>query len=236
MKSYIIYNPDDSLSRDLTESSVRSCIKQGIWPGLFKGTFGKDIDEKLKSYNLSHSLLMPKEIRKGEQGCFLSHYDLWNDCVKDDEPYLILEHDIFMKAPLPDNIIDLFDDVLHLDFCISYRKDLEKYKSCVLDNGNDFKVEQIFKEALSKALTWKSAKTFHISGAHAYIIKPSGAKKLIDKAQQIGYFPADVHINCHFVNIYVTKPAVFRLCDFMIDKKNIVKFSSTKGYKSNATQ
>lgn len=236
MKSYIIYNPHDSLSRELAESSVRSCNAHGLQPELFEGYFEERIDEKLKLHHLSHSNMLPKEIRKGEQGCFLSHFELWNRCVKDNEPLLILEHDVFMKSTLPEGILDRFDDVLHLDYCISLRKDLEKYKECAKEVGSNFRVEQIFKEALNKEVTWKSAKAFHVSGAHAYIIKPSAAKKLIDKAHSNGFFPADVHINCHYVDIYVVKPTVFRLCDFMADKKNIVKFSSTKGYKTYAAQ
>lgn len=38
--------------------------------------------------------------RPGTQGCFLSHWQLWNQCVKQDEPMAIFEHDIeFLLGP-----------------------------------------------------------------------------------------------------------------------------------------
>ena len=41
--------------------------------------------------------LLKRTLTKGEVGCFLSHYKLWEECADGDEPYLILEDDVFLN-------------------------------------------------------------------------------------------------------------------------------------------
>lgn len=232
MKSFIIYNPDDELSASLTNSSIDSCRSFGINPTLFPGVFGNEVQAKLTAYSLRPSTLSGKDFTLGDMGCFLSHYELWNQCVKDGEAFLILEHDIQMKRSLPDDILDHFTEFLNLDVCSSLRKNIDQYKLCMIKSG-DLKYKQLFHpRQIPKKISWKSAKTYHVVGTHAYIIKPIGAKRLIDAAKMDGCLPADVHVNCHYVDISVVEPTIFRTCDFMLDTKNRVKYSSTKGYEN----
>lgn len=106
--------------------SIDSCAKSQLDPIQFIGTFDSDIDLKLKEYNLSVSPLVPK-MRRGELGCFISHYELWKQCAELNCPILILEHDVEMKMPLPSNL--QFNELLNLDYCSTLRKDIEKYKN-----------------------------------------------------------------------------------------------------------
>lgn len=234
MKSFIIHNPNDTLSVTLASESLESCNRFGIRPELFDGCFGDDIDFKIKKYNLFPSTEVPK-LTVGEQGCFVSHYELWNNCLSDNVPYFIMEHDIQLKSSVLEDVTTRFDDVLNLDYCSSFRKTIDKYLECSKNTSNTVSIEQIYKGVSNTKPTWKSAKTYHVVGAHAYIIKPSAAKKLIDAAHRDGFLPVDVHINCHYVDMYITKPSIARTCDFMLNTKNRVKFSSTKGYKPNAS-
>jgi GR25 family glycosyltransferase involved in LPS biosynthesis len=230
MITYLIYNPEDELSTKLAVSSIDSCRPYGIDPILFLGSFGTSTTQKISDYKLTPANFSPN-MTVGEYGCFVSHYELWNRCFNDNVPLLILEHDVYMKQALPNNVLDLFEDVLNLDGCSNFRKDAEKYNTCAAKIEVSL-VKQLYRQ-LNQTITWKSAKTNNVSGAHAYIIKPTGAKKLIDAAHLNGIMPADVHINGHYVNISITDPSTFRFCDFMMNKKNRVKYSSTKGYKSN---
>jgi len=235
MKSVIIYNPDDPLSVDLVNQSIDSCRSFGIIPELFSGIFGKSVQEKMIEHDLKQSKIAEKDFTVGDMGCLLSHFELWNRTVSDNEPYLILEHDITMKRSLPPDVLDHFDELLNLDVCSSLRKDLEKYKKCMSSEGS-LKYRQLYHpKQLPKKITWKSAKTYHVVGTHAYIIKPAGANKLIQAARKDGCLPADVHVNCHEVDISVVEPTIFRTCDFMLNEKNRVKFSSTKGYGNGIT-
>jgi len=60
---------------------------------------GYDIDYKKLTedgYDTDHNWIDPilkTTITKGEVGCFLSHYKLWQRCIESNEPYLILEDD-----------------------------------------------------------------------------------------------------------------------------------------------
>ena len=38
-----------------------------------------------------------KKIRKGEIGCFLSHFNAWQRCIKEDEPIMVLEDDAIIN-------------------------------------------------------------------------------------------------------------------------------------------
>jgi GR25 family glycosyltransferase involved in LPS biosynthesis len=233
MKSFIIFNPNDPISQKLVLESIESCCSFGLEVEMFPGTFDDDIDTKLNKYNLKISPLVPK-ITNGTKGCFISHYELWNKSVNENMPILILEHDVQMQNHLPTEILNLFDDVLNLDPCGDQQKDLEIYKNCTSAKLKSILIEQKKKNTTAN-LSWKSLKNNNISGAYSYIIKPAGAKKLIDAAKVYGFFPADVHINSYFLTLNTIKPSVFRICDFMIDRKNRIKFSSTKGYKHGIT-
>lgn len=227
MRAFVIYNPNDSLSTEMLAEVVRSCNLHGIYLTLFPGTFADEIDKKIQQYNLQPSVHAPA-FTQGEIGCFISHYELWLKCIELHEPIIILEHDAYMKQPLPINVLDMFDEILNLDYCASFRKDEDKYNMCSTVDGAPV-ISQLF-SIDNKALTWKSAKASNVSGAHAYIIKPAAAKKLTSAAGKNGFLPADVHINGHYVTISISNPSIFRFCDFMLIKKHRVKFSSTKGH------
>jgi GR25 family glycosyltransferase involved in LPS biosynthesis len=42
--------------------------------------------------------------RPGAQGCWLSHYALWNRCVVTDQPIVIMEHDAVVNGTWPENL------------------------------------------------------------------------------------------------------------------------------------
>ena len=68
-----------------------------------------------------------KKGRAGVFGCFLSHYYLWKQCVEDNVPYLILEHDGYFLRPLPKDILEKFEDVLKLDGLDPYSKQYDSF-------------------------------------------------------------------------------------------------------------
>jgi GR25 family glycosyltransferase involved in LPS biosynthesis len=42
--------------------------------------------------------------RPGAQGCWLSHWRLWNRCVETNQPMIVLEHDAVVTAPWPTDL------------------------------------------------------------------------------------------------------------------------------------
>ena len=51
----------------------------------------------------------------------------------------------------------------------------------------------------------------HIKGAFGYIIKPSGAKKLIEATKKYGILPADVQPNLLYCNMHYANPSIVML-------------------------
>lgn len=50
--------------------------------------------------------LLKRTLTKGEVGCFLSHYRIWEECADDNETYLILEDDVRLKEPPKEEWLD----------------------------------------------------------------------------------------------------------------------------------
>ena len=42
--------------------------------------------------------------RPGAQGCWHSHYELWNKCLTANTPIVIMEHDAIVNGPWPDSL------------------------------------------------------------------------------------------------------------------------------------
>ena len=66
---------------------------------LFKAVDGYEIDYDYllsQQFDIEHNWIDPilnTRLTKGEVGCFLSHWRIWEECVRIDEPILILEDD-----------------------------------------------------------------------------------------------------------------------------------------------
>jgi GR25 family glycosyltransferase involved in LPS biosynthesis len=76
------------------------------YPKLTK--MGFDTNKNWRDPNLKRTLT------HGEIGCFLSHWILWEECVKTNEPFLILEDDIEFTQPLPVDIDQQEGDLIYL--------------------------------------------------------------------------------------------------------------------------
>lgn len=121
--------------------------------------------------------------------CFMSHYNLWRTCVEINEPIMILEHDALFVG----------------DF--NWTKVSKKFTGMVLGLNNPIGATRrasMFNTQVEKA--HKRGHEFTISeapdiddfdvpqglaGNSAYIIKPSGASKLIGLTAQHGIWPND---------------------------------------------
>jgi len=185
MKSYII-----SLSK--IESSKYSAIevfnslkKFGFEPIIFEGTYGDEAERLFLEKNIipkvtnSHNLKM---IGSGVKGCFYSHYRLWEECVKLDEPIMIFEDDVvFYRNYEP---ID-FEDILILS--INYDWKLSKTYSTYLETTSD-------------SAYAVNPKLSVMPGCSGYIIKPHTANKLIIEYKNF-YLPADLAINSSICKI-----------------------------------
>lgn len=134
---------------------------------------GRDVDyKKLTGWNFDTNKdwrdpLLERTLTKGEIGCFLSHWTLWQRCAAGDEPFLIFEDDVVLTDKLPNTIDEHLTqaDILFLLWnemrpqgsvdCGTYKKLCYPYWTC------------------------------------AYIITPDAARTLINSGADKSIIPAD---------------------------------------------
>lgn len=170
MKSYVITIQDQPKSVEVANRCILSGKKFGVKIEKFDAITPKDdpiqIAEK-KGIPLSGF----KEIYSRFENClsaFLSHYSLWEMCAKGKETFVILEHDAVFVNNLPnDNFVHLMN---------IGKPSYGKANVPPLLGVND--------------LTSKA----YLPGAHAYMLKPAGAKELIQQSK-IDAGPTDIFIH-----------------------------------------
>ena len=225
MKAFVIYKEGDEFSTSLANECLLSAKQFNIDVELFPGVYS-EINQKFEEENLFVNMSCNGRIDKsGVKGCLLSHFYLWKLCVKLNEPLFIFEHDSLMINPLPIDVLDLFEDYLNLDYNRKiYRKNLKGYND-ELNNLNNPKIE-IIKMDIANGSGFKFINRNHIVGAHGYIIKPEGAKKIIEGLLSDGAIPADMAPNSKYVNMYHTNYTVVRVNPKMTQQ--MAKLSHTR--------
>ena len=114
MKTYIIRLKDNPISEKYATECVDQAATFGIEVNYFDAINGLEYLDHLDKLKILPKYKFKKN-RIGVYGCFLSHYYLWNQCVEDNIPYTILEHDGYFINPMPDDVLENFTDVLKLD-------------------------------------------------------------------------------------------------------------------------
>ena len=115
--------------------------------------------------------------------CALSHWLLWNKCIKDDIPLLILEHDSFFLHKLDfKSILKSNYDIVGINSPAAATRKAHKYHDLIHENSawiqpvptiDEFNIPQ------------------GLAGNSAYIIKQAGAKNLLKAVKEYGLWPND---------------------------------------------
>ena len=210
---YSIYKESDKRCNALLEEQLQSAKQFNINvipnPGVYS-----NIDEHLENENLYVNTSGGHKIKhNGVIGCFLSHYFLWKKCIELDQPIGVLEYDAYFIRPLPVDILDSFDDYCNLDYTrhLHYGKGKDEYLNN-LDYTSPIVINKLKeKRKSSKFNLIKYINNNHIKGAFGYIIKPTGAKKLVTASKEYGILPADVQPNLYYCNVHYTSSSIVML-------------------------
>jgi len=178
--------------RNLEESMNKVFPKSSILPPISYTypTEGTRFDMKS---GLQLSAYPTKDLRK-RIACFMSHYNLWLKCITDDKPIMILEHDaLFTDKFQYSKIEDRFKgDILALNSPLGATRRASLYRDKIREIvANKAKKP---KDNISIVLVpWIDDKIVPqgLPGNSAYIIKPAGAKKLIELTAEHGIWPND---------------------------------------------
>jgi glycosyl transferase family 25 len=226
---FCIYKKDDSRSEAFLAQTTDSAKKFLINVIPFEGVY-TNLDKQLKKHELKINPLGEHKIKtNGVIGCFLSHFKLWNKCLELNRPIGILEYDAVFVRPLPNNILDNFTHYLNLDFSRHLYLDSKEvdYTDFVLNDTRAISIEPLKETNVESKIRkpFKYINNNHIKGAFGYIIKPEGARRLVDASLNYGILPADIQPNLMYCHMHYIVPSVVMLNEqSLIDR---VKYSHT---------
>jgi collagen beta-1,O-galactosyltransferase len=159
---------------------------------IYKAVDGKELSETEINKSLSitslHSLYVEannhKDIRtKGAIGCYLSHYNLWNEMIKRNyDNVLIIEDDAEAEYNY-DEIITYINSIPS-----NYNIALLSWFTLWFDKLENKKNKKVINEY------WNQYKSINVFGTAVYMLNKEGAKKLIKNAFPINY-QVDAYIN-----------------------------------------
>ena len=197
MKSFHIILQGYELGERLGAKNVAIARSFGLDSHVHPGVrVTKTFEEEFNPYGITKIASLESKL-KGQQGCFLAHFQLWQKCLELNEPIVICEHDGVFVRPLPDNILG-FEHVLRLEPFRHWKDDYEEN----------------VKNSLNKKITIETLPTefkTHYVGYYGYVIKPQGAKRLIKRAQYKGVKSVDRFVENTVVNIKSVSASVVRL-------------------------
>ena len=221
MKTHVIYMSENEFSVKMTEDTIASLGKYNIEYELFDGVKGREGIGVLKSHGVVPSAhVKQREWSDGTIGCLASHYILWDQCSKQDEPFLILEQDgVLIRDPreiLPD-----IDKVCHLDAYLPF--DLETGLAHFEFYTANLEIEDpgVKEHPVNRFYETNDITGSCFRGAYGYIIKPEGAKEILDFVKNHGIFPADRTICSSATHIQRARSTYVRLNPFFesLDKQ-----------------
>ena len=233
MKSVIITMLGHELSEQLSSECRAQAAKIGVNVEIFEAIWGRDYAEHLEKLNIRLGRQKLSKMTLGHYGNFLSHYYLWTKCFNEQEPYLVLEHDGWLLRKIPDDILDQFDDLCKLDCYSPFMKKDGGYDAIVdQDTTSPVAVHSILDipklTGYDDALRFKKQAGCYSSGVYAYIIKPQGAKKLIDWINENGFLATDNQVNTNVMDVKVCIPPVARLHPVMKSREIIGQMSTSR--------
>jgi glycosyl transferase family 25 len=198
MKNFIICLSKVEASLKTATDLKNQLESYGETVELFEGTYGVDaVDMMIAEGRKMHpwgikgppidgvldAPLRDVDLTIGEQGCFYSHYRLWQKCAELNEPITIWEDDIVLSRPYQPV---RWDDVLVL--ALGHPSKTEKYRH-YLDNPVGEPIAEIYFQS-------------SMPGNCGYAINPHAAQKLVDIYSKT-CLPADNAINQHHVRIQI---------------------------------
>ena len=218
MKAYII-----TLTNDNSQSYTKKCIESinetesMLDVELFDATTPSTLFDVNWTWPISKKKICPytgmtlkayknADINK-RVACAQSHYRLWQKCVELDETICILEHDaVFVRKFEP---FEFDGGAVALNSPIKATFMSEAYDAALTDGVND--IPYVTDQSIPQGLP----------GNSAYIIKPWAAKELIDKQNEIGWWPNDA-IMCRqlFPWLKIVKPYYTQVQDIKSTTRN----------------
>ena len=170
MKTFVITIPTNKDSVKSTHQVIQSAKDVGYDEPirLWNATLPHEWKKILPYENTFHNYARPDNVG----ACFASHYLLWKECIKLNEPILILEHDAIFKTNIPD---------IDFNMCVNFGR------PSYIRPDHMIYVEP--KDGL------QTLHQYNFLGHHGYAIKPKAAKIFCDDVKTRTLSANDVWMN-----------------------------------------
>lgn len=215
MKTYAIVIRDHEISEHGFNGLLTSSFKvnNNFEVNRFNAIVPDQVDNLLKEYNIQWNYPWQGETidfasgltkrayvtarPKARIAAALSHYTLWKKVSEMDEPVLILEHDACFTYKLDLKLHTLVGDIIGINNPLGCTRKARVYYQKIIDNQYLYqRAPYVDNENVPQGL----------AGNSAYIIKPSGAKKMLKLVDEFGLWPNDaIMCNQLIPNLYVTR-------------------------------
>ena len=215
MKTYAIVIKDHDISehgyKNLVASSFR--VKNNFEINRFNAIVPENVDVLLSKSKLQWNYPWTGEVTdfasgltkrayvtarpKARIAAALSHYSLWLEAATSNETILVLEHDACFTYKLNFNPSECKGNIIGINNPLGCTRKARVFYQKVIDSQNMFQLAPtVDNENVPQGL----------AGNSAYIIKPSGAIRMLKLVEEFGLWPNDA-IMCRqlFPDLYVTR-------------------------------
>lgn len=97
-RTFVIALKDHAISEEQLQDCLRSASMYDWHIEVFWGVNGLTLSNNAwNNIGVNPLLNKPTMQQKGTQGCFFSHWNLWQKCIELNEPIVILEHDAIIQ-------------------------------------------------------------------------------------------------------------------------------------------
>lgn len=184
-------------------ASISSDISDVDLVNAYDATKGNIYSEFRKEGFAKNNFYKAWSTQDRSMACFLSHYRLWQECVEKDEPMIILEHDaVYKKDDMMQGLIYAVNDIPKgieiVNLGEPYNKPFPLPKKDNAIKGSFFK-------------PFSNTTGSFLKGAHAYLVTPFGASRLIKKVKKKAPSPVSLFIDTNEFKVAEIYPHPFKV-------------------------
>lgn len=215
MKAYAIVIKGNEISEKGYEKLLESYLKYYHDFGLYKfdATTPETVKEEMEYRHIKWNYpwegevvdfrtgltkkAYPTKNHEARIACAMSHLRLWSECTKLGEPIIILEHDAVFVKKVDFQPEDTGYDIVGINNPIGCTRKSKVYRDKILEKTQPFQLAPYIDDDMKYPQG--------LAGNSAYMVKPSGASKLIRLVHEHGLWPNDAIMCRQLVDIAVTR-------------------------------
>jgi GR25 family glycosyltransferase involved in LPS biosynthesis len=119
---------------------------------------------------------------KARMACACSHYSLWMTSAMTDTTMLVLEHDAYFINKIDFDPNDVKADIIGINNPLGATRKSQLFYDLIMQSTANYQLAPMIDNVYVPQ---------GLAGNSAYIIKPAGAKKMIELVKQYGLWPND---------------------------------------------